>query len=168
MVVLSDSRAKKPGLRLGIREVKTLDETVGKWLLLTEEPDELGNFTFYYMGQVQPGESTPVLLSSVTMNPQLETTVTGTYTYYVKNDAAEGGYKQVTVDTVNSKYGYDSSHFSLDVNMQTVQAQLPPDDFLNILHWDRVTEYIAGYITDEVDYEAETTKNYFLKKEMVL
>lgn len=164
VVVLSDSRAKEPGLRLGIREVKTLDETVGKWLLLTEEPDELGNFTFYYMGQVQPGESTPVLLSSVTMNPQLETTVTGTYTYYVKNDAAEGGYKQVTVDTVNSKYGYDSSHFSLDVNMQTVQAQLPPDDFLNILHWDRVTEYIAGYITDEVDYEAETTKKLFFEE----
>ena len=44
VVVLSDSRAKEPGLRLGIREVKTLDETVGKWLLLTEEPNELGNF----------------------------------------------------------------------------------------------------------------------------
>lgn len=164
VVVLSDSRAKDPGLRLGIREVATIEEATGKWLLLTEEPDERGNFTFYYMGQVAPGESTPVLLSSVTMNPQLETTVTGTYTYFVKNDAEEGGYRKVTVDTVNSKYGYDSSHFSLDVNMQTVQAQLPPEDFLNLVHRDRVTEYIAGYITDEVDYEAETVKKLYFEE----
>ncbi|MCI8515321.1 MAG: hypothetical protein HFG75_00315 [Hungatella sp.] len=159
VVILSDSRADAAGPRFDIPEVSTLKEAEGKWLLMSETPDQVGNYTFYYMGMVQPGEDTPILLSSVRMNPKLETTVTGSHTYFVKDEEAQGGYKKITVNTVNSKYGYDSSHYTLNVSMQTVQAT--SDAVKTIFHGDRVSEYIAGYITGEVDYESETVKTLY-------
>ena len=162
VVVLSDSRAREPGLRLDIPEVSTLQETVGKWLLVSETPDETGNYTFYYMGMVQPGDSTPILLSSVRMNPQLETTVTGSYTYFEKDDTVSGGYKKVTVDTVNSKYGYDSSTFTLSVNMQTVQATKGAVE--TIFQSSRITDYIAGYIAGSGVYEADSVKTLYFEE----
>lgn len=157
VVVLADSRAAEPGLRLNINEVSSLKEAEGKWLLLSEEPDELGNYTFYYMGMVQPGEKTPVLLESVRMNPQLEATVTGSYTHFEKLE--DGSYKKVITQYTNSKVGYDSSHYTLNINMQTVQATKDAVD--SILHWDRVTEYIAGYIAGDGVYESASVKKLF-------
>lgn len=163
VVVLSDCRADEDGLRLDIGEVDSLKEAEGKWLLLSEVPDETGHYTFYYMGTVAPGESTPVLLSSVRMNPLLETTVTGSYTYFVEQEGAEGGYKKVTVSQINSKYGYDSSTYTLHVNMQTVQATKGAVE--QILSKDRVTEYIAGYIADtDGGYESDSVKKLLFEE----
>lgn len=160
VVVLADSRAKEPGLRLDIKEAASLKEAEGKWLLLSEEPDELGNYTFYYMGMVQPGEKTPVLLESVRMNPQLEATVTGSYTHFEKME--DGSYKKVITQYTNSKTGYDSSHYTLNINMQTVQATKDAVD--SILHWDRVVEYIAGYIAEDGVYESTSVKKLAFEK----
>lgn len=169
VVVLADKRASEPGLRLDIPEVSSPAEAAGKWLLLSETPNEDGNFTFYYMGEVQPGEETPVLLSSVEMNPQLETTVTGSYTYYEKEESAVGGYKKITVNTVNSKYGYDCCHFTLGVNMQTVQST--KDAVKTIFKSDEVSEYIAGYIAGSgvFDDSASPVKTlYFRERDGVM
>lgn len=154
VVVLKDSRSSKLGLQLGIPAVETLEEAEGKWLLVSEDPQEQGNYTFYYMGIVQPGESTPYLLTSVTMNPQLETTVTGSYTYFEENPVSPGEYRQITVDTVNSKYGYDSSHYNLNISMKTVQAT--KDAVESLYPTDTITKYIAGYIAGSGVYESET------------
>ena len=121
------------------------------------------------MGEVQPGEETPILLSSVEMNPQLETTVTGSYTYYEKEDSAAGGYKKITVNTVNSKYGYDCCHFTLSVNMQTVQST--KDAVKTIFKSDEISEYIAGYIAGSgvFDDSASPVKTlYFRERDGVM
>lgn len=163
VVVLSDGRAKEPGLRFDLEEVSSLKEAEGKWLLVSEQPDETGHYTFYYMGTVAPGEKTPVLLSSVRMNPQLEATVTGSYTYFKKDENAEGGYRQVTVNQVNSKYGYDSSTYTLHVNMQTVQATKGAVE--QIFSKDAVTEYIAGYIANtDGGYESDSVKKLLFEE----
>ena len=164
VVVLAENRAEEPGLQLpGIRTVDSLDEAKGKWLLVSEKPDEVGNYTFYYMGVVDPGKSTPLLLESVRMNPQLEATVTHNHTYYEKDDTVEGGYKKVTVSTVNSEKGYDSSTYILRVNMQTVQATKGAVD--QILSKDKYTEYIAGYIANtDGGYESTSVKRLYFEE----
>lgn len=154
VVVLKDSRISEAGLQLGIPAVDTLEEAEGKWLLVSEDPLELGNYTFYYMGMVQPGESTPYLLTSVTMNPQLETTVTGSYTYFEEDPEKPGEYRQITVDTVNSKYGYDSSHYNLNISMKTVQAT--KDAVESMYPTDTITKYISGYIAGSGVYESQS------------
>lgn len=154
VVVLTNSRIEKTGLQLGIPAVDTIEEAVGKWLLVSEDPKETGNYTFYYMGMVQPGESTPYLLTSVTMNPQLETTVTGHHTYFEEDPENPGQYRQITVDTVNSKYGYDSSHYDLNLSMKTVQATKDAID--TMYPSDSVTQYISGYIAGSGVYEADS------------
>ncbi len=162
VVVLEDSRIAEAGLHLNIPSVKTLEEAEGKWLLVSEDPLETGNYTFYYMGQIQPGEESPILLSSVTMNPQLETTVTGSHTYFVENPEAEGGYSKVTVDTVNSKYGYDSSHYDLNISMKTVQAT--KDAIETMYPSEPITKYIAGYIAGSGVYEARSENTLYFEE----
>lgn len=163
VVVLSDCRAEKAGLRFDIEEVSSLKEAEGKWLLVSEQPDETGHYTFYYMGTVAPGDRTPVLLSSVRMNPQLEATVTGSYTYFTEDERAEDGYKKVTVSRVNSRYGYDSSTYTLHVNMQTVQATKGAVE--QILSKDMVTDYIAGYIANtDGGYESVSVKKLLFEE----
>lgn len=152
VVVLKDSRIEKTGLQLGIPAVDTIEEANGKWLLVSEDPKETGNYTFYYLGLVQPGESTPYLLTSVTMNPQLETTVTGHHTYFEEDPEHAGEYRQITVDTVNSKYGYDSSHYDLNLSMKTVQATKDAVD--TMYPSDSVTQYISGYLAGSGVYES--------------
>lgn len=157
VVVLETNRNPMEGLRLNIPSVKTMKEAEGSWLLVSETPDELGNYTFYYMGLVQPGESTPVLLSSVTMNPLLESTITGSESYYVKDENAEGGYRLITREVVNSKYGesgaYDGCTYELNVNMHTVQATQAAVE--NVFTADSFREYIIENIADPGVYGRE-------------
>lgn len=158
VVVLAENRAQEPGLQLpGVETVDSLDQARGKWLLVSETPDEIGNYTFYYMGVVDPGKATPLLLESVRMNSQLEATVTQNHTYYEKDENAEDGYKKVTISTVNSEKGYDSSTYILRINMQTVQATKGAVE--QILAKDKYTEYIAGYIANtDGGYESTSVK----------
>lgn len=177
VVVLADSRASEPGLRLDIPEVSSVDDPAarGKWLLLTETPDYNGNYTFYYMDMIQPGERTPDLLESVRLNPQLENTVTGSYIHYETDE--NGNYKKVVTQYENSKLAYDSSHFELSVTMETVQATQdavnPNNGQINastgnpgggIFEKDRITEYIAGYIAGEGVYESTSTKKLYFEE----
>jgi len=118
--VLRSGQAQVESFRLGLPYVDTVKEAEGKWLLVSEEPEEAGNFKLYYIGVLEPGEDSPVFLESVTMNPLLEATLTDKKTTYEKQ--ADGTYKQVTVTNVNSKYGYDGCRYTLDIKATTVQA----------------------------------------------
>lgn len=162
VVVLAEGRpGVDSGLRLDLPEVGSLKEAQGKWLLETEDPLEVGNYTFYYIGQIPAGENSPVLLDSVTLNPLLENTVVETHTYYVEDANEPSGYRKVVEHTYNSN-GYDSSEYTLTITMQTVQAT--PDAVDSVLG---STTTITRYLKDEVakdivvDASAEEKTLYF-------
>lgn len=151
----------------GLKEVSDPSQAPqGSWLMLTDDPLEPGNFTFYYMGLLPPGESTPLLLKSVRINPKLENSIPEKHMYYVKDE--EGKYKQITVDTVNSKYGYDNCHYNLGISMQTVQYT--KDAVEHIFHTkdpassDPISRYIAGYIAGEGVFKSETSKRLYFEE----
>ncbi len=148
VMVLSSKRAADLGLRMpGITEVSSIEEAAGHWLMLDESPDQLGRYTFYFVGEVPAGERTPDLLKSVTMNPLLKATVTGTRVYYEKLE--DGSYRKVTEDTIQ-RYtdvpgGYDNCRYTLSVTMDTVQAT--PAGLRNSMAFkDEVGEFLSGYI----------------------
>lgn len=151
----------------GLKEVSDPSQVPeGKWLMLTDDPQEPGNFTFYYMGLLQPGKTTPLLLKSVRINPKLENSITKKYMYYKKNE--DGTYKQITVDTEYSQYGYDNCHYNLGISMQTVQYT--KDAVENVFHTkdpasaDPISQYIAGYIAGEGTFKSETSKRLYFEE----
>ena len=153
VVVLKDSDVSGLAEKLGIPAVDSLEKAEGKWLFTSAGKEE-GNYTFYYMGLVNPGEKTPELITSVTMNPELQATVTGSNTYYVEDAEAEDGYYTITVDTYDAENSYDSSKYTLNVTMKTVQATK------DAVEWgyqpvDEVVTYIAENIADSGVYEAD-------------
>lgn len=152
VVVLSSGMAKEEGLRLGLDYVDTPAEAKGKWLLVNEEPAEIGNYILYYMGIIQPGEDSPVFLESVTMNPLLENTIVTKDTYYEKT---ENGYKQVTVTNRNAKYGYDASRYTMDIKATTVQAtKAAVEHTFTDGFYETVIYYLANEIADPAVYDA--------------
>ena len=159
--VLESGTAKSKGLRPHysdgepLRTVAKPDEA-GHWLLKSETPDEAGWFTFYFVGRIEAGSQSPKLLESVTMNPLLEATITGSETYYVAEK--DGGYRQVTMNSVTSKYGeglggYDGCNYDIDVTMKTTQATAGGMQYTYDKEWDEITECIAGYIKDGLGYD---------------
>jgi len=178
VVIMADNRHPDPSMRLNIPDenvVQSLDDPKvrNKWLLASEVPDEKGNFTFYYMGMLEPDSRTPLLMTGVTLNPLLEATVSGSETFYVEDPEAEDGYRKVKVDVQNSKYGYDGCHFTLNINMQSIQAtanairdlllsdrdpwtsgfEAGPQQLPFLKSEERILNYIAGYIADEGTYD---------------
>lgn len=160
VMVLSSKRAEDPGLRMqGITEVDSIEEAKGHWLMLDETPDQLGRFTFYYVGEVPAGKRTPDLLKSVTMNPLLKATVTGTHIYYEKME--DGTYRTVTEDKIqwynDMAGGYDNCRYTLSVTMDTVQAT-PAGIASSQAFKDEIGEYLAtsGYIKG-LGYDASRT-----------
>ena len=148
VMILKDKRADDPGLRMqGITEISTIEEAAGHWLMLDENPDQLGRYTFYYIGEVAPNDRTPNLLESVTMNPLLEATVTDTKIYYEKLE--DGSYKQVTENIVKSYNGipggYDNCRYTLSVTMDTVQAT-PSGIRASNAFQDEIGTFLAGYV----------------------
>lgn len=157
VVALESQRNKEAGLRLDIPSVSSFEEAGGKWILAEETPNLTGNYVFYYVGVLQPGESSPHLVESVTMNPVLESTVTGSHTQYVKR---EDGYHKVTMETVNSAYGYDSCRYTMDVKATTVQnTQAAVDKVFGSNSIDqKVVSYLEQYVADEGVFESDLTK----------
>lgn len=131
--------------RLGIPIVDSISQAKGRWLLTSETPDENGDWTFYYIGVVNPGTETPHLIESVTMNPHAGNTVLGKKTYYVKK---ESGYEQVTVDLVNPETGYDSANYTLTVSMTTVQATKAAVE--EIFKTDGTQQVVVNYLASEI------------------
>lgn len=155
VMVLSSGMAKEEGLRLGLDYVDSAADPMvqGKWLLVNEDPAERGNYVLYYIGVLQPGEDSPHFLESVTMNPLLEASVIRKDTWYERQE--DGSYKQVTETTPNSRYGYDSSRYTMDIKATTVQATKAAVEqtFTGGFH-EEVIHYLANEVADPGVYDA--------------
>ena len=102
---------------LALDTVETIEEAAGKWLMISDEPDENGDLLFYYIGAVEPDSSTPKLVDAVTMNPKLNAAVTAMSTVYDKEEE-----KWVTTSTKNPAYGYECAKYTMTVDAVTVQG----------------------------------------------
>ncbi len=153
VVVLSSGVARDEGLSLGLPVVENPAEARGKWLLVEEEPNEIGNYIFYYVGVLQPGESTPMLLQSVTMNPLMEATIATKDTSYRKRPD-NSGYDQITVTNRNSKYGYDGCTYTMDIEATTVQAtKAAVEKTFDDGRFEKVIYYLANEVADPGVYD---------------
>lgn len=101
----------------GLQEVSSIEEAEGKWLVLNETPDENGEIEIIYIGSVDSAKETPLLVDSVTMNPEIQQTVLRKDTKYNKETG-----KWETLSTINSQSGYDCARYTMTVTAQTVQA----------------------------------------------
>lgn len=101
----------------GVPEVYSVSDAAGKWLILNEKPDENGELEIIYIGSVESQQKTPLLVDSVTMNPEIRQTVLRKDTRYNEETG-----KWETVTTVNSQTGYDCSRYTMTVTAETVQA----------------------------------------------
>lgn len=151
--VLNSGMAQTESLRLGLPYVDTPEEAKGRWLLVSEEPEEKGNYKLYYIGVLKSGEDSPVFLESVTMNPLLETTLTDKSTTYEKQE--DGTYRQITVTNVNSKYGYDGCRYTLNIKADTVQATKAAVEqvFGQGIYEKEIVKYLAEQVADEGVYD---------------
>lgn len=117
VVLLDFGKASNDEARLGLPTVAKVEDAAGKWLLAQETPDGEGYLTFYYMGVLDKGEETPLLLDGVTMNPDIQASTLETHTVWDK--AAQDW---VTTVNKNSTYDYQCSQFTLTATMNSVQA----------------------------------------------
>lgn len=153
---------------LGIPVVDSVAEAMGRWLLVDETPDREGNWTFYYIGVVDPGRETPHLIESVTMNPKAQNTVLGSKLTYEKKG---GEYIPVYVDMINEYPGYDCATYNLKVTMSTVQATQAAVQ--EVFKTDGIQQVVVNYLASDVAhsgiFKAEDNKKlYFTEKDGVI
>jgi len=117
VVLLAGGQTEVKSLRLGLPVVGTVQEAEGKWLLLNEVPDGEGALLFYYIGVLQPGTQTPLLVDSVEMNPLIEASILEFHTTYDRERQ-----EWLTETVLNPTCSYEDARFTLTVNAVTVQA----------------------------------------------
>lgn len=110
-------RLRSNGSTGGLQEVDSIKDAEGKWLVLNETPDDNGEIQIIYIGSIDSDQETPLLLDSVTMNPEIQQTVLRKDTKYNKETG-----KWETVSTINSQAGYECARYTMTVTAQTVQA----------------------------------------------
>lgn len=88
-----------------------LSTQVGKWILYQDN--------YYYMGVIEEGKTSSLLLDSVKLNPLLDVTTKKVHTIVTTD---ENGEKITTTTTENGKYGYDDANYKLTVTANTIQA----------------------------------------------
>lgn len=127
--------SEKEGLKLGLPIVEDGDlvdlsdpeqpkwnpEMSGKWVLLNEDPNITGRFVLYYLGILQPGESSVPFLESVRMNPLLEPNIVTKKSYY---ETLLDGQKKLVTETERSAVtdNYEDCRYMMDIKATTVQA----------------------------------------------
>lgn len=119
VVLLGTSETSaKAALALGLPLVNNIQEASGKWVLINEKPDHAGNFTFYYVGVLSAGKTTPLLIDSVTMNPLIQPEAMETEIVW-----DEDKQEWLTTTTLeNTSYGYENARYTLGVTLDSVQA----------------------------------------------
>lgn len=115
VVLLSSDEPQS--VRLGLPVVSSVKQAAGKWLLLSETPDDNGNLTFYYMGVLKGGKTTPLLLDGVKMNPEIQAS-----TIFQSTKWDKAAQKWITTRIENPTWDYQNARFTLRVTMYTVQA----------------------------------------------
>lgn len=102
---------------LGIPVVKSIADAAGDWLMVDDQPDEMGNYTLYYIGVINQDAETPLVVDAVMMNPQIQPAVIGKNMYF---DKATNTW--IMRSERNSTYDYECAKYTLSVNATTVQA----------------------------------------------
>lgn len=115
VVLLSSS--KKSDLDLGLNTVDRIEDAAGKWLLISDEPNQNGDFLLYFIGMVGVGKKSPLLVDSVSMNPRIQPAVIEKTTYY---DAETEAWK--TISERNRTSDYECAEYTMRVDATTVQA----------------------------------------------
>ncbi|MFQ8705054.1 MAG: BsaA family SipW-dependent biofilm matrix protein [Thomasclavelia sp.] len=88
-----------------------LSEQKGKWILYQDN--------YYYMGVIEEGKTSALLLDNVQLNPLLDVTTKKVHTIVTTD---ENGEKVTTTTTESGKYGYDDANYKLTVTANTIQA----------------------------------------------
>ena len=97
--------------------VSTVSAAAGKWLLLSETPDAGGRYTLYYVGALGAGQSSPLFIEGVRMNPNISPAALMEKTVWDKASR-----RWVTSIAKNPTHSYENARYTLGVSMLTVQA----------------------------------------------
>lgn len=100
-----------------ISSITDISEARGRWLLCSRTPDENGEIEAFYIGSVAAGGKTPLLIDSVTMDPAVKAAIVRKDTRYNKETG-----QWETAETASGQPDYSSSHYTLTVSAETVQA----------------------------------------------
>lgn len=111
------SSGKKSDIDLGLKTVDRISEAKEKWLLVSDLPDENGDYLLYYIGTVAQSEKTPLLVDAVTMNPLIQPAVVRKDTVYDETTK-----EWTTTSERNSTYDYECAKYTMTVTATTVQA----------------------------------------------
>ncbi len=140
---------KTSTIDLGLKTVDQIDEAKGKWLLVSDVPDGNGDYLLYYIGIVEASGKSPLLVDSVTMNPQIQPAVIQKNTYY-----DESAKKWVTKLERNSTYDYENAKYTLVITATTVQATADAVTEVFGTNDDdsAIVKYLAGHAKDPADF----------------
>ncbi len=133
---------KKSSIDLGLNTVNQIADAKGKWLLVTDIPDENGDYLLYYIGTLEAGGKSPLLVDSVTMNPQIQPAVIRKDTYY-----DESAKKWVTKLKRNSTYDYENAKYTMLITATTVQATA--DAVKDVFGTDEDNSDIVAYLASQ-------------------
>lgn len=151
-VLDAGSPATQPGsgLTYGLPKVSSISEAEGKWLILNSGAGD-GGLDIIYVGAVSGSGMTPILVDSVTMNPDVQQTVLRKDTTYNK----ETGMWE-TRSTIDPEAGYDGARYTMTVTAQTMQATVAAaEDILGEEHSD-VIEALSKFAMDNDAAEPRT------------
>lgn len=115
VVLLSSGR--KSDIDIGLKTVEKISDAEGKWLLVSDQPDENGNLLLYFIGTVAAGKESPLLVDSVTMNPLIQPAILRKDTYYDETEK-----RWITTSVKNNTYDYEAAKYTMLVTGTTVQA----------------------------------------------
>lgn len=139
---------KKSNINLGVPTVGQIEDARGKWLLVSDVPDQNGDYLLYYIGMIEESGQSPLIVDSVTMNPLIQPSVVQKDTIYDK--AKE---EWVTTSKRNSTYDYECSKYTMLVTGTTVQAT--SDAVKEIFGTDNdnpeVVNYLANHAVNPAD-----------------
>lgn len=150
---------KSDAIDLGLPVVERVSDAEGKWLLLNEEPDNEGNYTLYYIGLIDQGENTPLVVDAVTMNPKIKPAIIQKNQYFDEKEQV-----WITQTERNSTYDYECSKYTMLVTAATVQAtkDAVKEVFGTESDKKEVINYLCTHVLSQTSFESK--KLYFQKE----
>lgn len=140
------------------KTVSSLEEAKEKWVLvdINGNENESEKLYFIYNGVIgtEEGENqTPELITSVTMNPDIENGIIGK-TYKIENGEA------VVSEVVDSMFNYDNAQYTMTINAKTVQmtADAVKEAFEAALEMDLIGDeeaLIDAFLSQKEAYASE-------------
>lgn len=139
---------KKSDIDLGLKTVERISEAEGKWLLVSDLPDQNGDYFLYYIGTVAQSGKTPLLVDAVTMNSLIQPAVVRKDTVYDKTTK-----EWTTTSEKNSTYDYECAKYTMTVTATTVQAtsDAVKEVFGTASDNTEIVNYLASHAVDPAD-----------------